>query len=98
MMRWNKRLSSFFICLVGFVFVLASTGFAQSSPNLPARHVGFNSPEGWTLKYFTSETMLSGLQPPEAPEEEGRLGSITVRLEPGWLPNLNADRARVGFG
>jgi len=41
--------------------------------------------------------MLSGLQPPEAVDEERRLGSITIGLEAGWVPELNAERARVGF-
>jgi len=28
-------------------------------------HVGFESPEGWGLKYFASTTLLNGLQPAE---------------------------------
>jgi hypothetical protein len=41
---------------------------------------------------------LSGLQTPERPIEERRIGSIAFGLEFGWLPALNAEQARVGFG
>src|SRR5215472_11050743 len=43
-------------------------------------HVGFDSPEGWGLKYFDSTTLLNGLQPPEGAEGH-RLGSLNVSLE-----------------
>jgi hypothetical protein len=64
-----------------------------------SQRVSFDSPEAWALKYFTSSTLLSGLQPPEPFDEErgARVGSITVGLEAGWLPALNSERARVGF-
>lgn len=40
--------------------------------------------------------MLSGLQPP-APPEGRRIGSVTVGLELGWLPTLDAGQRRIGF-
>jgi hypothetical protein len=61
------------------------------------QHLDFDRPEAWALKYFTSSTLMNGLQPPEPLFERRGAGSITVGLEMGWLPRLNADRARVGF-
>jgi hypothetical protein len=52
-------------------------------------HVGFDSPEGWGLKYFASTTLLNGLQPP-AESEEHRVGSVNVGLDLGWIPTLDA--------
>lgn len=96
-MRWNRRVCKLFVCPLGLVCVLAGIGIAQNRPLPTAQHVGFDSPEGWALKYFTSETMLSGLEPPETSVEERRVGSIAVGIETGWLPTLSADQARVGF-
>src|SRR5215470_3691076 len=59
-------------------------------------HVGFDSPEGWGLKYFASTTLLNGLQPPAEPEEY-HVGSVNVGLELGWLPTLDAGQRQIGF-
>jgi hypothetical protein len=59
-------------------------------------HVGFESPEGWGLKYFASTTLLNGLQPAE-PTEGHRVGSISIALETGWLPTLDDGQRRIGF-
>jgi len=59
-------------------------------------HVGFDSPEGWGLKYFASTTLLNGLQPPTEPEEY-HVGSVNVGLELGWLPTLDAGQRQIGF-
>jgi len=59
-------------------------------------HKGFNSPEAWGLKYFASTSMLSGLQPPESSEGH-HVGSISVGLEMGWLPTLDAGQRQIGF-
>jgi hypothetical protein len=58
--------------------------------------VGFERPEAWGLKYFASTTLLSGLQLPE-PTEGRRVWSVTVGLETGWLPRLDAGQRRIGF-
>jgi hypothetical protein len=63
----------------------------------PSRRVAFDSPEGWAMKYFSSATMLSGLQPPESALEKRGFGSLTVGLELGWLPTLSEEKTRVGF-
>jgi hypothetical protein len=60
-------------------------------------HVGFDDPEGWALKYFTSATMVSGLPPEPQGAEQTPFKSITLGLEEDWLPTLSAARARVGF-
>jgi len=79
--------------LVGAACALTGGANAQST----VQHLSFDSPEAWALKYFTSSTLLSGLQPPEEVDEVRGTGSITVGLETGWLPALNPERARVGF-
>jgi hypothetical protein len=83
--------------LVGVACVLTGDAIAQSGTNATVRRLSFDSPEAWALKYFTSSTLLSGLQPPEMIDEERGPGSVTVGLEAGWLPALNSERARVGF-
>ncbi len=59
-------------------------------------HIGFERPEAWGLKYFASATLLNGLQPP-APAEGYHAGSISVGLELGWLPTLDAGQSQIGF-
>jgi hypothetical protein len=99
MLRFERGSSRLFVCLAGVACVLTGDAFAQERVNAPARHVRFDSPEGWALKYFTSATLLSGLQPPETEDREAprRFGSVTLGVELGWLPELSAERARVGF-
>jgi hypothetical protein len=92
MNRFSREAGRLFVYLVGVACMLTGGAFAQS------KHLSFDSPEAWALKYFTSSTLLSGLQPPEVIDEERRrTGSVTVGLEAGWLPALNPERARVGF-
>jgi hypothetical protein len=78
-------------------FVPVACLVAQNRTTSLVEHVGFNSPEGWALKYYASATLFSGLQPPEPLVEGRQIGSVTFGLEMGWLPTLSADRARVGF-
>src|SRR5689334_4242843 len=56
------------------------------------QHLDFDRPEAWALKYFASSTLLNGLQPPEPLSERPAIGSVTLGLEVGWLPRLNAER------
>jgi hypothetical protein len=77
--------------------ILTGSGFAQTRTLTSVQHLNFDTPEAWALKYFTSVTMLSGLQPPETAVEQRKVGSLTVGLETVWIPALNAERARVGF-
>jgi hypothetical protein len=59
-------------------------------------HLGFDRPESWGMKYFTSASMLSGLQPLE-PSEGHRVGSFSLGFETGWLPQLDEGQTRIGF-
>jgi len=96
MIRFSREASRLLVYLVGGACVLTGNAIAQSSANA-VQHLSFDSPEAWALKYFTSSTLLSGLQPPEIIDEERGTGSVTVGIELGWLPALNPERARVGF-
>ncbi len=71
-------------------------GAAGSPLGTGNQHVGFDRPEAWALKYFASTTLLSGLAPPE-PAEGRRVGSVSIGLELGWMPHLDAGQTRVGF-
>src|SRR5262245_21658953 len=81
---------------------LATRVFAQSSgsgtttPPATNQFVAFDRPEAWALKYFTSAFIISGLQPPNAPEAL-RFGSITVGMAIGWVPGLSREQQNVGF-
>jgi hypothetical protein len=59
----------------------------------PVQQLSFDRPESWALKYFTSNTLLSGLEMPEARPA----GSIQIGLELAWIPELTAEQQRVGF-
>lgn len=59
-------------------------------------HIGFDRPEAWGLKYFSSASLLSGLPAPPPPEG-AHFGTITVSLEMDWLPQLDAGQQRIGF-
>src|SRR5262249_7834591 len=59
-------------------------------------HLGFDRPEAWALKHFTSASLLSGLPAPDPPEGR-RVGAISLGLELGWLPTRDAGQRQVGF-
>ena len=94
-----------------FLFTLGALGLAaaaraQYSGGTPSGvgniltrnnyHLSFERPEAWGLKYFASSTLLSGLPAP-SPAEGHIFGSISVSLEVGWLPQLNAGQELIGF-
>jgi hypothetical protein len=97
MTRFNEKPYKvlIYLSLIGLVFT--GKAIAQRPSIAPVQHLSFDSPEAWALKYFTSVTLLSGLQPPETLVEERKTGSVTVGLETGWLPALTPAQARVGF-
>ena len=80
------------------ILLSAVAAVAVAQTPSAVRRVDFDSTEGWGLKYFTSATLMTGLQPPDSPLERRGVGSLTLGLETGWLPDLTAERARVGFG
>jgi len=79
------------------LFAVSAVSMAQTKVFAPVQHLSFDAPESWALKYFTSMTLLSGLEPPETFGEERHTGSITAGFEIDWLPSLSGARATVGF-
>jgi hypothetical protein len=53
----------------------------------------FDRPESWALKYFTSASLLSGLETPRTRQP----GSVSVGLEFGALPPLTSAQQLVGY-
>src|SRR5260370_41923698 len=98
MTGFNRDASRVLIYLLGITSIFTGAAIAQTNVKTTVQHVSFDSPEAWALKYFTSTTMLSGLQPPERPIEERRIGSVAVGLELGWLPALSPEQERVDLG
>ncbi len=50
-------------------------------------------PEAWSMRYFTTISLLSGMGSPEEMEP----GSVEVALEGSWVPSLSEDERRIGF-
>ncbi len=94
------RVTDRFVSIFAAGLLLTVAGMAQNAGSGPSArnnfHLGFDRPESWGLKYFTSASLLSGLQPPEPPEGY-HAGSINVGLELGWLPTLDDGQMRIGF-
>lgn len=59
----------------------------------PVERLDFDRPEAWALKYFTSTTLMTGLDVPEAIGA----GALTIALELGWIPSLTTNQQRIGF-
>ena len=97
MFRFHEKPGRLFMCLLGIGSLFGGNAIAQRTSIAPVQHLSFDSPEAWALKYFTSVTLLSGLQPPESSVETRRTGSVTIGIELGWLPALTPEQARVGF-
>ncbi len=100
MTKWNIT-RVLFAFIVGYV-AIKGEALAQSPATAydfhQSFHIGFDSPEAWGLKYFASTSLLSGLQPPETLGESRRTGAVTIGLEAGWIPALDAGQELIGFG
>jgi hypothetical protein len=88
----RSRLAARLTACAGIGIVLPSPAAAQMVMN-PTDHMSFDRPEAWALKYFTSATLLSGLETPRA----ARPGAISIGFEAGWLPPLSETQQLVGF-
>ena len=77
---------------LALTFVIAPHAHAQIVIS-PVETLDFDRPESWALKYFTSNTLLSGLEMPEARPA----GSVQIGLEISWIPKLSTDQQRIGF-
>jgi hypothetical protein len=107
MFGFNRKAIGILVCAAGVIGVLTSTAMAQNAGSAGGAipgitpfgknyHVSFDRPEAWGLKYFASSTLLSGLQAPD-PAEGHRVGSVSIALELGWLPQLDDGQMRIGF-
>jgi hypothetical protein len=87
--------------LVGRAVTTAALVLTLTAGNLHAQdevigsrtQVAFDQPEAWAMKYFTSMTLLNGLDVHEPLPP----GSIQIGAEIGWLPRLSTVQQRVGF-
>jgi hypothetical protein len=84
------------VCIISLFTTAAMAQTAGTTIFHNNYHVGFERPEAWGLKYFTSASLLSGL-PPGDPAEGHKVGSVTVGFEVGWLPSLDVGQRTIGF-
>lgn len=101
MFQFNSiRKSKCGLNLTALAFLLTANTFPQTGAPMTVftdnEHIGFDRPEAWGMKYFTSVSLLSGLQPPQAPEDY-HAGSINGGFEIGWIPALDAGQRQIGF-
>jgi hypothetical protein len=97
-MKQRHRSNSYRSLVAG---VLVCTALQLTAPTAVIAHdgshapaqVSFNRPEAWALKYFTSVTLLSGLETPRPRPP----WSVSLGLEFGWVPPLSQSQRFVGF-
>ncbi len=73
-------------------FAAPDAARAQAVVN-PVDHLDFDRPESWALKYFTSPTLMTGLEMPGAI----RPGATRIGVELAWIPSLTSAQQRIGF-
>ena len=71
----------------------ANQAAAQTAVLAPVERLEFSRPEAWALKYFTSTSLLAGLDTPG----DLKPGSVTIGAELSALPPLDAAERRIGF-
>ncbi len=74
------------------LWLIAGTATAQTVIDL-TEDLDSDRPEAWSMRYFTSISLLSGLGSPEAMTP----GSWEIGFEGGWVPSLSETERRVGF-
>lgn len=72
--------------------LVAADARAHDGDHAPER-INFDRPEIWALKYFTSATLLGGLETPRTRKP----WSFSIGVEGGWLPALSETQRIVGF-
>lgn len=78
----------------GLAMILAAPAAAQVLVvQPPPEDLPFDRPESWAMAYFAAATLLSGLETPAT----RRPGEVSVGIELGWLPSLDATQRHVGF-
>lgn len=93
----GKTVRLFLVAALAAHAVAQTSGTGTTTAPAANQFVAFDRPEAWALKYFTSASAMSGLQPPAASPEALRFGSITVGMELGWIPELSRQQQIVGF-
>ena len=87
---------SFRVLVAGCVIVagMPRSAAAQTPPGAaPVERLSFDRPESWAMKYFTTTTILNGLETPD----QLAAGSVAIGLETGWVPRLSTAQQRVGY-
>ncbi len=81
------------LLVAALAIALGLSNGAAAQVIAPTEHLAFDTPESWALQYFTSATLMTGLETdmPDVP------GSVAVQLEAGWLPSLTPQEEQVGF-
>ena len=82
----------FLASVVAVLLGVPSPADAQMVMDGVAR-LSFDRPESWALKYFTTASLLSGLEPPQAQKP----GAVSVGMELGALPPLTDAERLVGY-
>ena len=75
------------------LLVVVSTPAAAQMVMNSVDHLTFDRPESWALKYFTSATLIGGLETPRTQKP----GSVSIGIEAGWLPPLSGAQQMVGY-
>ena len=87
----RSRISTFWM-LAAMFLGLAGTATGQVLID-PVEDIDSERPEAWSMRYFTSISLLTGLGSPEEMEP----GSVEIAIESSWVPSLSASDRRVGF-
>ena len=80
------------LLLTALLMSLAGAAAGQTLIEL-TEDLDSDRPEAWSMRYFTSISLLTGLGSPEAMEP----GTVEIGLEGGWVPSLSERERRVGF-
>jgi hypothetical protein len=79
------------LCLLAFV-AYASSAHATLLVN-DHEQIGFDRPEAWAMKYFTTVTLMTGMGPPRPLH----LGSLRLAADAEWIPEVSDAQRVVGF-
>src|SRR5512146_2207733 len=83
-----------FLVCASFVALLPRAQPARATVTVSGhQEVGFERPEAWAMKYFTSVTLMTGMGPPRALH----LGSVRVMADAEWIPSVSDEQRIVGF-
>lgn len=78
-------------CLLAAMVVATSARAIETVGG--TQQVGFDRPEAWAMKYFTSVTLMTSLGTPRPL----RLGAVRLVAEAEWIPAVSDAQAVVGF-